>query len=40
MFAFGRVKDIKTGVELAREMIESGQALVKLNQFIKISNRV
>jgi len=38
MLAFGRVKDLKEGIGLAREIIASGKALRKLEEFIKTSN--
>jgi len=35
MLVFGKVRSMEDGVELAREMIESGKALKKLEEFLK-----
>jgi anthranilate phosphoribosyltransferase len=40
MLVGGKVEDLRAGVDLAREMIDSGEALRKLEQFIAASNRV
>ena len=36
----GKVEELRAGVDLARELIDSGEALRKLEQFIAASNRV
>jgi anthranilate phosphoribosyltransferase len=40
MLVGGKVEDLRAGVDLAREMIDSGEALRKLEQFIAASNRI
>jgi len=40
MLVGGKVEDLRAGVDLARELIDSGEALRKLEQFIAASNRV
>lgn len=40
MLVGGKAEDLRAGVELAREMIDSGEALRKLEQFIAASNRI
>lgn len=39
MMAFGKVDSMQEGIELAKEQIESGKALAKLEEFIEISNK-
>ena len=36
----GKVEELRAGVDLARELIDSGEALRKLEQFIAASNRI
>lgn len=40
LYLAGKVNSIGTGVELAKETIDSGKALAKLNEFIKATNEV
>ena len=40
LLAFGKVKDFSEGVELAYEIIKSGKALKKLEEFIEVSNKL
>ena len=39
IYSAGKADSIKAGVELAKELIDSGKALEKLNQFIEESNK-
>lgn len=38
LYIAGKVKDLKSGVEMASQSIESGRALQKLEEFVKVSN--
>lgn len=40
MLVGGKVEELRAGVDLARQMIDSGEALRKLEQFIAVSNRI
>jgi anthranilate phosphoribosyltransferase len=40
LFVDGKARDIKEGIEMAKEAIGSGMAEKKLNQIIKISNQI
>lgn len=40
MYLYGKVDSIEEGIELAREVIDSGKALEKLDEFIEETNRV
>jgi anthranilate phosphoribosyltransferase len=39
LYVSGKADSIKKGIELARDSIDSGAALQKLNEFIKATNR-
>lgn len=39
-YTYGKTKSIKDGITLARNIIDSGLALDKLNRYIKVSNEV
>jgi len=40
LLTFGKVKDFFQGIELAYEVIKSGKALKKLEEFIEVSSKV
>jgi len=40
LFVDGRARDIKEGIEMAREAIKSGKTIKKLEEIIKISNQL
>ena len=39
LYTIGAAKDMKEGIEMARQSIDSGRAIEKLNQFIEFTNR-
>jgi len=39
LFAAGRVEDIKDGIKIAKESIDSGKALEKLNKLVEFTNK-
>ncbi|MCH5202045.1 MAG: anthranilate phosphoribosyltransferase [Oscillospiraceae bacterium] len=39
IYVGGKADTIKEGIDVAKEMIESGKALKKLNEFVELSNR-
>ena len=38
LFLAGKARDLKEGVDLARENIQNGCALEKLKEFVRVSN--
>jgi anthranilate phosphoribosyltransferase len=38
LYVAGKAKDIKSGVDLAREIIDSGKALAKKDEFVNLTN--
>ena len=39
LYVSGKVESLREGVDLAREIIDSGKALEQLEKFIEVTNR-